>query len=194
MADTLTTSKSESPQTIRATPREKRAAKSALRVLGGCTVIVSLAWAYGAYRVFRHILHLEFVAIMGMVMNMNASANTTSNGGDGQQIRMINPGVVEGTAHIWLVLMWAIGVLLLFGGLMALFGGRRARRWNLAAAVSVLVGTGLTLVGVGVLIRWGGFPPTIKPLGYLLIIAVQSAYAWVLLLGFLRRSASRSPA
>ncbi|MCH7549943.1 MAG: hypothetical protein IH969_10480 [Candidatus Krumholzibacteriota bacterium] len=157
-------------------------------------MIVSLAWAYGAYRVFRYILHLEFVAIMSMVMNMSASQNISSGAGDSQQFRMIHPEVVEPTVHIWLVLMWAVGVLLLLGGLVALFGGRRARRWNLAAAVSVLVGTGLTLVGVGVLIRWGGFPPTIKPLGYFLIIAVQSAYAWVLLLGFLRRSASRSSA
>jgi len=191
----LTTSTSEPPQTIRATPREKRAAKSALRVLGGCTVLVSLAWAYGAYRVFRYILHLEFVAIMSLVMNMSASSRISSGGaGASRQFRMIHPEVVEPTAHIWLVLMWVVGVVLLLGGLVALFGGRRARLWNLAAAVSVFVGTGLTLAGVGVLIRWGGFPPTIKPLGYLLIIAVQSAYGWVLLLGYWHRWVTRTPA
>ena len=56
-----------------------------------------------------------------------------------------------------------------------------------AITASFLVGAVLTLAGVWVLIRWGGFPPTIKPLGYLVIAAVQSSYGWALLAAFLRR-------
>ena len=61
----------------------------------------------------------------------------------------------------------------------------------LACGYTVLGATACTMAGMWVLIRWGGFPPTVKPLGFLVISLVQSAYGWVLLGAFLRKGQER---
>ena len=153
------------------------------RLFGLLNVVLAPVWCLVAYRVFRHILHLEFVAIMSLALGAGMGAGADH--GAGQQ--SINPGVVEGTAHIWLVLMYAAGAVTLLGGLVGLLARPSGRRWLLAAGISILASAALTLAGMWVLIRWGGFPPTVKPLGYLVIALVQSLYGWILLAAFLRR-------
>jgi len=153
------------------------------RLFGLLSVILAPAWYFVAYRVFRDILHLEFVAIMSLALGAGMGAGADNSGGQ----QSINPGVVEGTAHIWLVLMCAAGTVTFLGGVVGLLARPSGRRWLLAAGISILASTLLTLAGMWVLIRWGGFPPTVKPLGYLVIALVQSFYGWVLLAAFLRK-------
>ena len=160
-----------------------------VRLIGLCSVLLAPLWCFAAYRVFRHILHLEFVAIMSLAIGggMTAGAANPGEATDLVGARMINPAVVEGSAHTWLGLMYIVGALVFLGGAVGLAARPSARRWLLAAAIAILVGTLLTLAGVHVLIRWGGFPPTVKPLGYLVIATVQSFYGWVLLLACWRK-------
>lgn len=136
-------------------------------------------WCYAAYRVFKHILHLEFVAIMSAMMSGSM--------GGGESSGSINVGVIEGTAHVWLTLMWAVGLLFVVAGVVGAAGRGSGRVWLLAGGYGALGATGCTLAGMWVLIRWGGFPPTVTPLGYLVIALVQSFYGWVLLGMFVRK-------
>ena len=124
-------------------------------------------------------------------MSMGIEIGAAGQNGDQaalEAIRMIDPRVVEATAHLWLVLMYVAGAVMFLSGIVALNNLRALRGWNIAAATGILISTALTLAGIWVLIRWGGFPPTIKPLAYLIIIAVQSGFGWVLLVGTLVRS------
>ena len=147
--------------------------------MGLLTVVVAPVWCYAAYRVFKHILHLEFVALMSMAMggSMGGSENSGA----------FNVGVIEGAAHVWLALMWAVGLLFFVAGAVGVAGRQSGRTWLLACGYGALAATGCTLAGMWVLICWGGFPPTVTPLGYLVIAAVQSCYGWVLLGMFVRR-------
>ena len=103
------------------------------------------------------------------------------------KLRQVDPGVVEPTAHIWLTVMWIAGGMMFFCGLAALNNWRALRAWNIGAGLAMIIATALTLVAICVLIRWGGFPSSIKPLGYALVVVVHSGFGWVLLIGTLIR-------
>ncbi|UCG32758.1 MAG: hypothetical protein JSU68_13960 [Phycisphaerales bacterium] len=150
-----------------------------VRIIGLLSVVLSPVWCYAAYRVFKHILHLEFVALMSMAMSGSM--------GGGENSGAINVGVIEGTAHIWLALMWVVGLLFFVAGAIGTAGRVSGRAWLLAGGYGALAATACTLAGMWVLIRWGGFPPTVTPLGYLVIALVQSFYGWVLLGMFVRK-------
>lgn len=68
-----------------------------------------------------------------------------------------------------------------FFGTWALRWNSRYHTWLYAAAISVLIATILSFVGLAVMIRWGKFPP-LPVLSYIVLAVVQSALMWVLLL------------
>lgn len=68
-----------------------------------------------------------------------------------------------------------------FFGTWSLRGGSRYHTWLYAAATAVFVGTILSFVALGVIIRWGGFPP-LPVQSYIVLAIAQSALMWVLLL------------
>lgn len=79
------------------------------------------------------------------------------------------------------------GVALLAGGwltlaaLVGLLGARTSLRMHRQAALLIILSTVASVAGIWIAIHWGGLPDVGAPL-YVKIAAVQSAYAWFLLI------------
>ena len=79
------------------------------------------------------------------------------------------------------------GIALLAGGWLALasllgcFGRRVARRMLRQSAWLIILSTVATIAGIEIAIRWGGMPDEANLNFYAKIAAVQSSYAWFLL-------------
>jgi hypothetical protein len=97
--------------------------------------------------------------------------------------------MVETTVYAWERMMYGVAGLLVVAAL-ASWVTRRARMAHLVAAVTMLLGTAATLAAM----RWiehpsGGNMPPLPIRQYLLAGSTLSAYAWVLLVAFARRTA-----
>lgn len=66
-------------------------------------------------------------------------------------------------------------------GLWSLRGASRYHTWLYAAATAVFIGTLLSFIALGVMIRWGGFP-ALPVQSYIVLAVAQSALMWVLLM------------
>jgi len=89
--------------------------------------------------------------------------------------------VLWATYYIWKVIAVVAGGWLLLAAVVGLAGWRQSRRLHKQSACLMLVSTVVTVAGIFVAIRWGGMPEINDPTLYAKIAAVQSAYAWVLL-------------
>jgi hypothetical protein len=86
----------------------------------------------------------------------------------------------ESRYHVYLIWLVFLGCMAL-AGIGALLLSARTTPWIHASIYSTFIGTILTLVGVAVLIRFGGFP-RLPVWTYIAIAAGQSSMAWVLLM------------
>ncbi|MCG8404745.1 MAG: hypothetical protein MI923_06060 [Phycisphaerales bacterium] len=83
-------------------------------------------------------------------------------------------------AHRYAVCLVGVGFMALLGS-WALREGSRYETWLIAAVTGILIGTSLTLVGIALLDRYGGFSP-LPVWAYAAIAAGQSSMMWVLLM------------
>ncbi len=96
-------------------------------------------------------------------------------------------GAVEAIVYVWRRIMWGLAAVLEAVALLSAMT-RRVRLWHLLAAAAILLSTAATIVGMRMLVdpRWGGMPE-LPVRSYVYVAAVQSAYALVLLLAFVKR-------
>jgi hypothetical protein len=90
--------------------------------------------------------------------------------------------VLVGGFYIWKAIAILAGGWLALAGLVGLTGHRVGVILQRQAAVLILLSTLATVVGILVAIKWGGMPRVNDVLIYVKIAAVQSAYAWILLI------------
>jgi hypothetical protein len=169
--------------------------RTRVRLFGLSTVIVSTLWCFAANKVYRHILHLEFAGLMTGAIDMTAGTKMDlgflSNfigAFEAEPVVVVPPiAFIEVSAACWLAITWGVGLLLLVAGSMAQAGRKSGRKWLLCAGAGILVNTAITLLVMYILIRWGGFPPTVRPLGYVVVAMVQSGFGWALLVAHWRQ-------
>ena len=90
-------------------------------------------------------------------------------------------GVLVADFYLWKGIAITAGAWLALAALFGLAGRRPAARMHRQAARLMILSTLATVVGIYVAFRWGGMPPLAATL-YAKIAAVQSAYAWFLLI------------
>lgn len=90
--------------------------------------------------------------------------------------------LLAGVHYVWLGAAYLAGGWLALAGLAALAGRRVSRRLHGQAAVLMILSTLISIGGIWVAIRWGGMPPEADARFYAEIGAVQSSYAWFLLI------------
>lgn len=197
----MTSPPQNNPDSAAPTRTPKHSPSLRVRLFGAISILFSCAWYLGAYRLFRHILRLELMGLLSGAIRLDrplATDVTLINRAlrlfDLRPIQEIGPlEIIEATAHIWMAFMGLIAFLILVSGIVAALGRSTGRRWHLATAVAVLAGTLATFAGIFALVRWGQFPP-MRIRDYLIIAAVQSFYAWILIPLFLRRPIRSAPA
>jgi len=156
----------------------------AARALGLVSLLLAGGWLLAAWWICeRYILRRAAEAQIAMLF-LGGSTDSTG---------LVRLEVVATTCYAWLGLMAIVAASLLVAGLLALVGSRRAHAAHRFAAVLVIASTVGTLIGLAVLIQQGGFPATLKPLFYVLVVLVQSAYGWFLLIALPRIYAACSP-
>lgn len=87
---------------------------------------------------------------------------------------------VEIAAVAWKCIMVVFGGVIALFGLVVFFKAQRRATLLLATAILNLVATAITLIGMGLLIRYGGTEP-FPALYYVLVAAIGSAYGWITL-------------
>ncbi len=90
--------------------------------------------------------------------------------------------VLVGGFYVWKAIAILAGGWLALAGIVGLTGRRVGVVLHRQAAVLIMLSTLATVVGILVAIKWGGMPPVDDVLIYVKIAAVQSAYAWILLI------------
>lgn len=84
--------------------------------------------------------------------------------------------------YIWKGIAILAGAWLGLAALIGLTGRRLSVRLHRQAASLMILSTLATVAGIFVAIRWGGMPPVADAVLYAKIAAVQSSYAWFLLI------------
>lgn len=87
---------------------------------------------------------------------------------------------VELAAVAWKWIMVVFGGVIALLGLVSAFKAQRRARLLLATALLNLAATAITLIGMGLLIRYGGTEP-FPALYYVLVALAGSAYGWITL-------------
>ncbi len=90
--------------------------------------------------------------------------------------------ILAGSLYAWLGFAYLAGGWLALASLLGLLGRRVSVRMLRQAAVLIIFSTLLSIAGIWSAIKWGGMPPQADAQYYAKLGAIQSSYAWFLLL------------
>lgn len=165
------------------------------RLLPVLTVTVAAALAVGAERAADYVGSMNSARVLGAWLSGMHRQSHEAAGGEPldtpappspEELRQ-QVGTVEVVVIAW---RWSVRITAGLLWLTAVVGAWTGspRRSQLVAAGLLILSTILTLTGLAVLTRpqWGGMDP-LPTATYVLVGAVQSCYAWVLLIAFARR-------
>lgn len=176
------------------------------RVFVLVTLVVAVAWLWGAWRVAEHVKRINFARLVGSAMVGGMAGHPDSQSLLPPLLPLPRPAApdeleqagrrhalqeqtrwVETVIYVWRSVMNAVAAVLAILAVVSHVTGR-ARAVFLAAAAIILASCVVSVVGMLFLVapERGGLPP-LRGLAYVVVVAVQSAYGLVLLAAFARR-------
>lgn len=158
--------------------------------------MVAALWLHAAWYVhYKFLPHKELAAGLSLLVAQAMDQPHPHQTSGHRRVRAprpkppsVDPFVVQGAVHYGWSTLNVLGALwLIWSGLAAIAAFRRAIGFMRAAAWIIILCTGLTIFGIEALIRWGGFPPDVSPLVYLILIVAQSSWGLIMLANLPKR-------
>ncbi len=156
--------------TARRRDRTSVGAAWAAAAVGLLAVAAAAAEAYGAWRLMKYIMRLNFFRVI----------DTAFAPAKDQGRLMTQVAISEATVHVWVGIAWVAAGLLALAGLWMLVRRRFAWRIGWVAAIAMIVAGVCTVVAGQVMVRYAGFPP-LAWRTYALGFLIGSAPGWALL-------------
>lgn len=165
-------------------------AKARYRVLGLVSLIVAGLWLWAAgMQIHPWLSEKIALAALNEVMAAGSLGPSSGQPPTASEIEALDVqlaqskqrgAVLAGTTAAWYVCTFGAGAWLALAAMTGIAGWRGSLRMQRQAAWLILLATLSTAGGIWAAIRWGGMPPHADARLYATIIAIQSAYAWVL--------------
>ena len=171
-------------------------ARSRIRTLAIISVLAAGIWLWGVhYKADPWIGKVLIASYIGNAMSSLPSSPDQERKLTPEQLKeqrlqakadgakLIRQGAIRtAEMYIWLGIAYVAGGWLALAGLVGVLGGRVSLRMQRQAALLMILSTIASIAGIWVAIKWGGMPPLHLEF-YAKIGAVQSSYAWFLLIG-----------